>query len=61
MLYFGDICVYSEYIIGCTCSLHICKPVSLLQTVVNMLGLIANGGIVVFEIFAFHNAPVWVI
>ena len=61
MLYFCDICVYSKYILGCTCLLHICKPVSLLvQTAVNMLVLIANGGIVVFQIFAFYNAPVWV-
>jgi len=58
-LYFGAICVYSKYIIGGTSSLHICKHVSLLQTVLNMLGLIANGGIVVFQIFAFYNAPVW--
>ena len=69
MFYAGNICFCSKFVIGCTCSLHICKPVSLLQTVVNLLGLIANGGrgtviiivapsylySVIYQIFAFHN------
>jgi len=72
MLYFGDKCVYIKCISECTYSLHICKPVSLLHTVVNMLGLIANGGSYRSAIISMHcrfsfrfshfitPVPVWV-